>query len=109
MSAREAIPSVLRPGPARPSAARPGPPARPWSKQAWKGKPPSTLELKTLRKRLADGRGLPAYLVFSDATLQQMAQFRPATEAEFLALSGVGPKKLQRYGQAFLDLLREHP
>lgn len=63
-------------------------------------------ELKTLRKRLADARGVPAYVVFSDATLQQMARFRPGTEAEFLALSGVGPKKLLQYGEAFLSLLR---
>lgn len=63
-------------------------------------------ELKTLRKRLADARGVPAYVVFSDATLQQMARFQPGTEAEFLALSGVGPKKLLQYGEAFLGLLR---
>ena len=63
-------------------------------------------DLKILRKRLADGRGVPAYVIFSDATLQQMARFQPRTEAEFLALSGVGPKKLQQYGETFLRLLR---
>jgi ATP-dependent DNA helicase RecQ len=63
-------------------------------------------ELKALRKQLADAKGVPAYVIFSDATLQQMARFQPATEAEFLALSGVGPKKLQQYGAAFLQLLR---
>ncbi len=62
-------------------------------------------ELKTLRKQLADARGVPAYVIFSDATLQQMARFRPASPAEFLALSGVGPKKLQQYGDYFLRLL----
>jgi ATP-dependent DNA helicase RecQ len=62
-------------------------------------------ELKSLRKRLADAKGVPAYVIFSDATLQQMARFQPATEPEFLALSGVGPKKLQQYGAAFLRLL----
>ncbi len=62
-------------------------------------------ELKALRKQLADARGVPAYVIFSDATLQQMARFRPATPAEFLALSGVGPKKLQQYGEYFLRLL----
>ena len=64
-------------------------------------------ELKTLRKRLADAKGVPAYVVFSDATLQQMARFRPGTEAEFLALSGVGPKKLLQYGEAFLRLIQD--
>ncbi|WP_257306377.1 RecQ family ATP-dependent DNA helicase [Geothrix campi] len=63
-------------------------------------------ELKGLRKQLADAKGVPAYVIFSDATLQQMARFQPATEAEFLALSGVGPKKLQQYGETFLRLLR---
>lgn len=64
-------------------------------------------DLKTLRKQLADAKGVPAYVIFSDATLQQMARFRPGTEAEFLALSGVGPKKLQQYGNDFLTLLRQ--
>jgi ATP-dependent DNA helicase RecQ len=62
-------------------------------------------DLKALRKQLADAKGVPAYVIFSDATLQQMARFRPGSEAEFLALSGVGPKKLQQYGAAFLRLL----
>jgi ATP-dependent DNA helicase RecQ len=64
-------------------------------------------DLKALRKQLADARGVPAYVIFSDATLQQMARFRPASEAEFLALSGVGPKKLVQYGECFLSLLRQ--
>jgi ATP-dependent DNA helicase RecQ len=64
-------------------------------------------ELKVLRKQLADAKGVPAYVIFSDATLQQMARFQPGTEAEFLALSGVGPKKLMQYGEAFLRLLRK--
>ena len=66
-------------------------------------------DLKALRKRLADAKGVPAYVVFSDATLQQMARFRPATEAEFLALSGVGPKKLLQYGETFLRLIQDRP
>ena len=65
------------------------------------------LALKSLRKRLADEKDLPAYVVFSDATLQQMARFKPQSDAELLAISGVGPKKLVQYGDAFLALLRE--
>ena len=64
------------------------------------------LALKTLRKRLADEKNLPAYVVFSDATLQQMARFKPQTDAELMAISGVGPKKLVQYGDAFLALLK---
>jgi ATP-dependent DNA helicase RecQ len=66
------------------------------------------LALKTLRKRLADDRNVPAYLVFSDATLQAMTRYRPATAEHLLAISGVGLKKLELYGEAFLEVLRRH-
>jgi ATP-dependent DNA helicase RecQ len=62
--------------------------------------------LKSLRKQLADARGIPAYLVFSDAALIQMVERRPSTDADLLAISGVGPKKLAQYGAAFLTALR---
>jgi ATP-dependent DNA helicase RecQ len=65
------------------------------------------LELKALRRKLADARGVPAYVVFTDATLQHMARFRPATPEHLLAISGVGLKKLQQYGEAFLEVLRQ--
>jgi ATP-dependent DNA helicase RecQ len=58
--------------------------------------------LRTLRKRLADEAGVPAYIVFSDATLKAIAEMRPASEQDFLAVPGVGPAKLERYGSAFL-------
>jgi ATP-dependent DNA helicase RecQ len=64
------------------------------------------LELKALRRRLADERNLPAYIVFSDATLQHMARYRPTTAQHLLGISGVGPKKLETYGGVFLELLR---
>ncbi len=63
------------------------------------------LALKTLRKSLADKRKVPAYVIFSDATLLAMAAARPRTRAEFLAISGVGPKKLASYGDTFLAAL----
>jgi len=58
--------------------------------------------LRTLRKRLADDAGVPAYVVFNDSTLRAMAESRPASESALLALPGVGPVKLERYGAAFL-------
>ena len=58
--------------------------------------------LRALRKRLADEAGVPPYIVFSDATLRDMCAKRPATEDEFLDVSGVGATKLARYGEAFL-------
>ncbi len=63
-------------------------------------------DLKALRRKLADAKGVPAYIVFSDATLLAMAASRPTNEAELLNVSGVGPKKLETYGDAFLDALR---
>jgi len=60
-----------------------------------------------LRKRLADEKGLPAYIVFSDAVLLQMAALRPSTEDELLQISGVGPKKLAQYGGIFLAELNK--
>ncbi|EQI15282.1 UNVERIFIED_ORG: ATP-dependent DNA helicase, RecQ family protein [Clostridioides difficile F501] len=59
--------------------------------------------LRTLRKRLADEAGKPPYIVFSDAALRDMCAKRPATDEEFLEVSGVGATKLARYGEAFLS------
>jgi ATP-dependent DNA helicase RecQ len=61
-----------------------------------------------LRKQLADERRVPAYVVFSDATLREMAQTRPSSQSEFLALSGVGAKKLESYGDVFLTAIGSH-
>ena len=63
--------------------------------------------LRGLRRALADDRGVPAYVIFSDATLLEMAAHKPRTATELLTITGVGPTKLERYGQAFLALLRE--
>ena len=62
--------------------------------------------LKQLRKRLADAQGIPAYIVFNDRALREMADRRPTTEDELLEISGVGPAKLARYGAAFLEAIR---
>ncbi len=63
-------------------------------------------ELRALRRSLADERNVPAYVVFSDATLLAMTELRPTTEAELLSISGVGPKKLATFGDAFLEAIR---
>jgi ATP-dependent DNA helicase RecQ len=63
--------------------------------------------LRAVRKRLADAEGVPAYIVFSDAALRGMAERRPTSERELLDVPGVGPVKLERYGAAFLESLRE--
>jgi ATP-dependent DNA helicase RecQ len=59
--------------------------------------------LRALRKRLADARGVPAYVIFNDRTLRAMADRRPASAADLLAISGVGPRKLEEYGEVFLN------
>jgi ATP-dependent DNA helicase RecQ len=66
-------------------------------------------ELKSLRRQFAEEKGVPAFVVFSDATLYEMMTQRPTCEEELLAVSGIGPTKLQRYGAAFLELLNRHP
>ena len=66
--------------------------------------------LKVLRRRLADADGVPAYIVFSDRTLVEMAQRRPRTPGELLGVSGVGAAKLERYGSEFLqEIARSTP
>ena len=63
--------------------------------------------LRALRKRLADEQQVPAYVVFSDATLAEMAARKPATYVELLEVGGVGQAKLQRYGDAFIDAISQ--
>ena len=58
--------------------------------------------LRKLRKRIADEKSVPAYVVFSDATLLAMAERKPRNEGEMRGISGVGPKKLEQYGELFL-------
>lgn len=58
--------------------------------------------LRVLRKRLASEAGLPPYLVLSDAALRDMCAKMPTTPDEFLDVSGVGQKKLDRYGEVFM-------
>ena len=58
--------------------------------------------------RLADERQVPAYVVFSDRTLQAMTARRPGTQRELLEVHGVGQRKLEEYGELFLaEILRQ--
>jgi len=65
-------------------------------------------KLRQLRKRLADERGLPPYIVFSDVSLRQMAHDYPANQPEFARISGVGEKKLQEFAALFLAEIAAH-
>ncbi len=62
-------------------------------------------QLRSLRKDIAARDNIPPYLVFSDATLQDMCQRLPQNLGELCEVKGIGERKLERYGQAFLDLL----
>lgn len=58
--------------------------------------------LRVLRKSIADANGIAPYIVFSDKALRDMCARMPATPEAFLLVSGVGEKKLERYGEEFL-------
>jgi ATP-dependent DNA helicase RecQ len=64
--------------------------------------------LRQVRKTLADERAVPSYIIFSDVSLRQMARNYPATEQEFSRISGVGEKKLQEFGEVFLQEIAAH-
>ncbi len=64
--------------------------------------------LKALRSRLAKSQNVPAYVVFSDRTLVELATHRPASEAAMREIHGIGDTKLARYGTAFLEVVRSH-
>lgn len=64
--------------------------------------------LRFLRKQIADKENIPPYIVFNDATLQEMAQYLPVTQNEMLQINGVGAIKLERFGRPFMNLIQEH-
>ncbi|ADE87177.1 DNA helicase RecQ [Rhodobacter capsulatus] len=61
--------------------------------------------LKAKRRALAEAAGLPAYMIFPDRTLIEMAELRPTTLDQFAQVNGVGAKKLESYGRAFLEVI----
>jgi ATP-dependent DNA helicase RecQ len=74
---------------------------------SWKGVDTGLFEaLRALRRTLAEGRSVPSYVVFSDATLREMARLRPATPAALRQVYGVGEAKLASFGEAFLGCIR---
>jgi ATP-dependent DNA helicase RecQ len=65
-------------------------------------------KLKELRRELAQEAHVPAYIVFSDASLRDICRKRPLNREQFLGVSGVGPAKLEKYGDLFTALIRAH-
>lgn len=69
---------------------------------------PSDIQLfQTLRKEIADEKSVPAYIIFSDATLKNMAELRPRNEEEMMSVSGVGLQKLENFGDIFLKAIED--
>jgi ATP-dependent DNA helicase RecQ len=74
---------------------------RPEEQQLWEA-------LRGKRRELAEEQGVPAYVIFHDATLAEMVLHRPWSLAQLGNISGVGERKLEAYGAAFLDVILEH-
>lgn len=65
-------------------------------------------KLRVLRKKLADGQGVPPYIVFSDKTLHEMCRHYPAALPDMAGISGVGTAKLARYGADFMKEIKSY-
>jgi ATP-dependent DNA helicase RecQ len=63
---------------------------------------------RALRRTIAEERGVPPYVVFSDATLRELARERPRTRGAMLEVKGVGPAKVEAFGDAFLETIHAH-
>jgi len=65
-------------------------------------------KLKQVRMQFARAEHVPAYIIFSDATLKDMARIKPRTPDQFLSVSGVGEVKKQKYGKAFIEAIQTY-
>ncbi|WP_092502198.1 DNA helicase RecQ [Virgibacillus subterraneus] len=63
--------------------------------------------LRELRKKMADERGVPPYVLFSDATLKELSRYFPETKEDMLSIKGVGEKKYDQFGADFLAVVQE--
>ncbi|MBC7537413.1 MAG: DNA helicase RecQ [Bacteriovorax sp.] len=64
--------------------------------------------LKDLRNKIAKEKGMPSYIVFNDKSLHDMCMIMPRNDSEFLLVYGVGQSKLENYGKAFLEVVRQY-
>ena len=62
--------------------------------------------LRQKRLELAKQQKVPAFMIFSDRSLHDMAQIKPQNESEFLEVSGVGQAKMKKYGQAMMEIIK---
>lgn len=66
------------------------------------------VSLKALRLTLAQERKVPAFVILHDATLNEIARTRPTTLDQMASISGIGPRKLEQFGQAFMEIVTAH-
>jgi ATP-dependent DNA helicase RecQ len=64
--------------------------------------------LRDRRRTLAEEQGVPPYVIFHDRSLREMCSLLPRTRAQFERITGVGERKLEKYGEAFLDVINRH-
>jgi len=103
----ERTPTLLKPAP---PAAKKRKKSRTAAQAAsWEGVDETLFDaLRQLRREIANEKGVPAYVVFGDATLRHMARYRPTTDTALLATHGVGKKKNNTYGQTFRTAIEDH-
>ena len=79
-------------------------------KKAASGEEDSALmeRLRELRKKIAATLGVPAYVIFADATLRDMSIKKPLTTAEFMQVSGIGSIKAERFGKQFAEVIQKY-
>jgi len=65
-------------------------------------------KLRKLRKSLADDNNVPPYVVFNDTTLLEMAEHLPVSASDLLDITGVGQRKLEKFGRPFMAMIRDH-
>ena len=65
-------------------------------------------KLRKLRKSLADDNNVPPYVVFNDTTLLEMAEHLPVSPSDLLDITGVGQRKLEKFGRPFMAMIRDH-
>jgi len=65
-------------------------------------------ELRILRRQIAEQRSVPAFIIFGDTSLRDMARLKPKTLDDFLEVNGVGEKKCKDFGQAFTRVIKEY-
>ncbi|MCD6162761.1 MAG: DNA helicase RecQ [candidate division Zixibacteria bacterium] len=79
------------------------------AEESWEGVDKELFEeLRVLRRQIADSKNIPAYIVFGDAVLRDMARQRPSTRDGFLMVNGIGESKNRQYGKRFIKAIKEY-